>query len=577
MDYGFVIGLVNEFEEDYLDVLTDGITGATNGLTVTDRVVKLGGEFTETVNLLGDEQYGLNIDGMTGVNLSNIGGFGISLDDSVSIVSFTGGGFKYGSDYSSNFTDRSLVDKAYVDAFSYGITPKTSVIVATTENITLSNIQTIDGVLLSEDDRVLVKNQITTTENGIYVVVDGGAWTRSTDFDFTPESETRLGDLVPVLQGDSNNNTVWALTTYSGFGNPIGFTQFSKLVDVVDGNGIAINNIGGNKEISIDLDTDSGMALSPDGLKLKLINNSGLDLDSNGLGISLINNSGLILSSTGLGIELDTQSGLDIGANGLSIDLATNSGLNTTNGLSIDSSIAGTGLTLTNGVLSVNVGSGISGNEIPVKINGSNGLVIDEDDLPSISETLTGATNGLSVSNKNVVLGGTIETNTTISGDGSKPNLTIDNLTNLTLSGSTTSLGGDVKLIDTPDTGTQNVDKFLVRDSSGNVNQIDFSYANLQNNKYVFNQITTSATLTNQHHVVLVNGTGITITLPTLTAQDSGHVYKIKDISGDAYANPITISGTIDGQSNGIINTDYGALELMFVDGIGWITLSFIN
>jgi hypothetical protein len=54
--------------------------------------------------------------------------------------------------------------------------------VATTANITLSGTQTIDGVAVVAGNRVLVKNQTTTSQNGIYVVATG-AWTRATDSD----------------------------------------------------------------------------------------------------------------------------------------------------------------------------------------------------------------------------------------------------------------------------------------------------------------------------------------------------------------------------------------------------------
>jgi phage-related tail fiber protein len=52
--------------------------------------------------------------------------------------------------------------------------------VATTANITLSGLQTIDGIAVTAGQRVLVKNQTTGTENGVYVA-GTGAWTRATD------------------------------------------------------------------------------------------------------------------------------------------------------------------------------------------------------------------------------------------------------------------------------------------------------------------------------------------------------------------------------------------------------------
>lgn len=77
---------------------------------------------------------------------------------------------------------------------------KRSVRVATTANITLSAPQTIDGISVIAGDRVLVKDQTTASQNGIYVVA-AGAWTRSTDADTTSEL---AGALVNVDSGTVN-------------------------------------------------------------------------------------------------------------------------------------------------------------------------------------------------------------------------------------------------------------------------------------------------------------------------------------------------------------------------------------
>lgn len=72
-------------------------------------------------------------------------------------------------------------NKAYVDSISAGLDYKPSVIVATTTNITLEDEQTIDGVAVVEGNRVLVWNQEESEENGIYAVIDNGAWVRVAD------------------------------------------------------------------------------------------------------------------------------------------------------------------------------------------------------------------------------------------------------------------------------------------------------------------------------------------------------------------------------------------------------------
>lgn len=70
--------------------------------------------------------------------------------------------------------------------------------VATTANITLSGEQTIDGVACVADDRVLVKNQTTGADNGIYVV-STSAWTRAPDWDGA--YDVRKGTLIRVNEG----------------------------------------------------------------------------------------------------------------------------------------------------------------------------------------------------------------------------------------------------------------------------------------------------------------------------------------------------------------------------------------
>lgn len=90
--------------------------------------------------------------------------------------------------------------KGYVDNAVQGLDAKDSVRAATTGSITLSGTQTIDGVSLSAGDRVLVKNQSSASENGIYVVA-AGAWTRASDMN---DSDEFSGSFTFVEQGTVN-------------------------------------------------------------------------------------------------------------------------------------------------------------------------------------------------------------------------------------------------------------------------------------------------------------------------------------------------------------------------------------
>ena len=129
--------------------------------------------------------------------------------------------------------------KAYVDATKQGLDVKDSVRAATTADITLSGTQAVDGVSLVASDRVLVKNQSTGSENGIYTVVSGGAWVRSVDADAS--AKVTAGMFVFVEEGTANADSGWVLTT----DNPItlgttalAFTQFSGAGQLTAGAGL---------------------------------------------------------------------------------------------------------------------------------------------------------------------------------------------------------------------------------------------------------------------------------------------------------------------------------------------------
>lgn len=81
---------------------------------------------------------------------------------------------------------------------------------ATTGNITLSGLQSIDGYTTAVNDRVLVKNQNSAPTNGIYLATTG-AWPRATDSDSS--AEMACGIVVRVEQGLVNNNTTWTNVT----------------------------------------------------------------------------------------------------------------------------------------------------------------------------------------------------------------------------------------------------------------------------------------------------------------------------------------------------------------------------
>ena len=129
--------------------------------------------------------------------------------------------------------------KQYVDNIAAGLNVKLAVAAATTANITLSGTQTIDGIAVVAGNRVLVKNQTTPAQNGIYMVA-AGAWTRSTDMDSWAEVP---GGFCFVTQGTTQDDTGWVCTANPGgtLGTTaITWTQYAGAGAVTGGTGITV-------------------------------------------------------------------------------------------------------------------------------------------------------------------------------------------------------------------------------------------------------------------------------------------------------------------------------------------------
>ena len=149
--------------------------------------------------------------------------------------------------------------KADVDAARSGLDVKDSVRAATTANITLSGEQTIDGVAVVAGNRVLVKNQDTASQNGIYVAA-AGSWSRATDFD--SDAEVTPGAFVFVEEGTVAADSGWVLTTDGAITvgtTGLTFAQFSGAGSIIAGDGLTksgstINAVGTADRISVSAD-----------------------------------------------------------------------------------------------------------------------------------------------------------------------------------------------------------------------------------------------------------------------------------------------------------------------------------
>lgn len=162
------------------------------------------------------------------------------------------GGFKV-TNMATPVSGTDATTKDYVDNLLQGLIVKNAVKVATTTNITLSGTQTIDGYSVQVNDRVLVKNQTTAANNGIYSA-QSSTWTRTSDADTWDEL---ISAYVFVQVGTTQADTGWVCTIDSG--GTLGVTavtwaQFSGAGTFTAGQGLLL----ASNVFSIDLVGTSG-------------------------------------------------------------------------------------------------------------------------------------------------------------------------------------------------------------------------------------------------------------------------------------------------------------------------------
>jgi len=159
--------------------------------------------------------------------------------------------------------------RGFVEATAQGLDVKDSCVAATTGNITiataLNNGDTIDGVTLSTNDRVLVKDQSTATQNGIYVV--GSSPSRAVDL---AAGSDAAGMFTFIEQGTVNADNGFVCTSNKGSAvtgtNNLTFAQFSGAGQITTADGIQKS---GNT-ISVDLKANGGLVIESSEIAVKL-------------------------------------------------------------------------------------------------------------------------------------------------------------------------------------------------------------------------------------------------------------------------------------------------------------------
>jgi hypothetical protein len=195
--------------------------------------------------------------------------------------------------------DLDAANKAYVDATRSGLDVKESVRVATTASVLLAsaleNGDVIDGVTLATGNRVLVKNQGTASENGIYVVQATGAAVRATDADTS--AEVTSGMFTFVSEGTINADSGWVLSTNDTITlgtTGLTFVQFSGAGQITAGAGL----------------TKSGNTLDVGGTADRItVNADSVDIASTYAGQSTITTLGTITTGTWNATDISVAAG----------------------------------------------------------------------------------------------------------------------------------------------------------------------------------------------------------------------------------------------------------------------------
>lgn len=163
--------------------------------------------------------------------------------------------------------DSDAANKGYVDGVAQGLDIKDSCVVVATSNISLSGTQTIDGVSVAADERVLVAGQNTATENGIYLCKSGASWVRTDDLATGADA---AGAFTFIEKGSVNAENGFVCTSDKGSAvvgtNNLTFAQFSGAGQITAGDGLQKS---GNT-ISADLKSNGGIVIESNELAVKL-------------------------------------------------------------------------------------------------------------------------------------------------------------------------------------------------------------------------------------------------------------------------------------------------------------------
>jgi hypothetical protein len=218
----------------------------------TARTESLTGDITGSASVDGSANWSLattlatvnsNVGTYTKITINGKGLATAGSQASLTDLSSPTASFSFGSQLLTNLLDpvsaQDAATKLYVDNVAQGLDAKASCVCGTTVNITLSGAQTIDGVAVVAGDRVLVKNQTASADNGIYVAATG-AWARAADMNTWAEVPNSF---TFIEGGTTQADTGWVCTAQQGgtLGTTaITWTQFSGAGTYTAGTGLTL-------------------------------------------------------------------------------------------------------------------------------------------------------------------------------------------------------------------------------------------------------------------------------------------------------------------------------------------------
>ena len=295
-----------------------------------------GQPFTATVS---PDQSGLNITSST-INSTTIGA-----------TTPSSAAFTTATVSTAPVSGNDVVNKTYLEYFAAGLSWKQPVLCATTANITLSGLQTLDGVTVVAGDRVLVKNQSTASQNGIYLA-SATAWSRAPDADVWNDL---ISAITFVETGSTQSGSAWYCTAQPGgtIGTTaVNWSNFSVATTYTAGTGLTL---AGN-QFSI---TNTGVTAAAYGSASKTLT-------------ATVNAQGqlTVLADTNIAISNSQVSGLGTMSTQDANSVTITGG--TLNGVTIGGSSAGaiTGTTITATTFN-GAGTGLTGTASSLSIGGN--------------------------------------------------------------------------------------------------------------------------------------------------------------------------------------------------------------